>query len=376
MFGNKERDKPPLAIVIPQPATQATGGLPEGISVVQTANGPVLSTANGIIQTADQTAFGSREIIRLINVLNGYINTVSEKVDILWNRPGRSFTEVEWQPCTITFSGAAGGIDAAEIDGVIHLRGGLSTNTFRTAISTGSFSAIGKLPDGMTRPEAATLLPVWSILTGSTYRIAVIRIGTDGGISVSGPTGAIDGFDVTGTSFPAGGIASRSMGEEDLSLLDAGGDGELDSIEYLEERLQAFMDAIDGPNATPEKMRETFWLINDVLSRLIEQANIEISRNVTPELVPVVEGAPRQVFAQGIDPETPVPKSYLMGLVIGLTTTKLNKLIALDLIPSFKQGSSIMIKPIDVAAAMESIGMCSEAEETQYAEAAEIVIED
>jgi hypothetical protein len=353
------------------------GGKDLGITVLQTANGPVLKTDAGIIQTADQTAHGSREIIRIINVLNGVLNTVSGKVDTLMGRPpGRSFTEAEWQPCSIIFNGAAaGGIDATEIDGVVHLRGGLSTNAFRTAITTGGFLAVGKIPDGMTRPEVATLLPVWAILTGSTYRIAVIRVGTDGVISVTGPTGAIDGFDVTGVSFPAGGIAARGMGEEDLSLLDAGGDGEPDSIDDLEERLQLFMDAIDGPNATPEKMQETFWLINDVLSRLVEGANIQISRSAVPELV-AVEGAPRQVFAQGIDPETPVPKSYLMGLVIGLTTTKLNKLISLDLIPSFKQGSSIMMKPIDVAAAMEAAGMYSEAEETQYAQAAEIVIED
>ncbi len=374
------------------------GGKDLGISVLQTANGPVLTTANGIIQTADQTAHGSREIIRLVNVLNNVLNTVSGRVDTLMGRPpGRSFADAEWEPCNITFNGAAGGIDVTEIDGFLHLRGGLSTNAFRTAINNGSFLGIGKLPGGVTRPEVPALVPVWGILTGSSYRIAVIRIGTDGVISVSGPTGAIDGFDVTGVCVPAGGFAARSMGAEDLTLLDAGGDGEqFNSIDDLEERLQLFMDAIDGPDATPEKMQQTFWLINDVLSRLLEGAGMQITggRSITPELAEEKyfsggkwwtaygeettppEAAPRQVFAQGIDPETPVPKSYLMGLVIGLTTTKLNKLLSLDLIPSFKQGSSIMIKPADVAAAMETAGMYSEAEETQYAQAAEIVIED
>jgi hypothetical protein len=382
------------------PSSEQTPDL--GITVVQTANGPVLSTDAGIIQTADQTAHGSREIIRIVNVLNGVINTLSGRVDTLWNRPGRiSIAEADWEPCTITYgaTGAyappSGSIEAAEVDDVIYLRGGLSTNTFRTAITTGKFTEVGKLPEGMTRPLVAPLIPVWAILTGSSYRIAVIRIGTDGIIAVSGPTGAIDAFDAT-SSFPAGGIAARSMGEEDLSLLDAGGDGEqFDSVEDLEERLQLFMDAIDGPNATPEKMQETFWLINDVLSRLIEGAGMQITggRSITPEPeekyfsggkwwtaygeeTTPPEAAPRQIFAQGIDPETPVPKSYLMGLVIGLTTTKLNKLLSMDLIPSFKQGSSIMIKPADVAAAMETANMYSEAEPTQHAEVAQPVIEE
>lgn len=373
LFGNKDRDKPPTELIIPagpQPSTQPA-----------TQTGP--TTDEGVVQTADRTAHGSREIIRQINVLNGVINTVRDRVDILWSRPGRiSIAEAEWEPCTITYGTTGlytpptGGIEAAEVDDVIYLRGGLSTNTFRTSITTGKFVEVAKLPDTMTRPLVAPLIPVWAILTGSSYRIAVIRIGTDGVISVSGPTGAIDGFDAT-CNFPAGGISARSMGVEDLTALDAGGEEHFDSIDDLEERLQLFMDAIDGPDATPEKMQQTFWLINDVLSRLLEASGMQVTggRSFEPELVPV-EGAARQIFAQGIDPETPVPKSYLMGLVIGLTTTKLNKLISMDLIPSFKQGSSIMIKPSDVAAAMETASMYSKAEETQHAEVAQPVIEE
>ena len=235
-----------------------------GISVLQTANGPVLKTDAGIIQTADQTAHGSRELIRIVNVLNGVVNTVSSRVDTLWNRPGRiSIAEADWKPCTITYGATgvyappSGSIEAAEVDDVIYLRGGLSTNTFRTSITTGKFLEVAKLPEGMTRPLVAPLIPVWAILTGSSYRIAVIRIGTDGIISVSGPTGAIDAFDAT-SSFPAGGIAARSGGEEDLSLLDAGGDGSFDSAE---ERLQALIlktveDAIKNSDSVDDSAGE------------------------------------------------------------------------------------------------------------------------
>jgi|GEM_PF-3125178 len=61
----------------------------------------------------------------------------------------------------------------------------------------------------------------------------------------------------------------------------------------------------------------------------------------------------KTVYAAGVDPDKAVPKSYLPGMVIGLTVTKLNRMIAADLIPSYTQGQSIMIKPSDVAAAMK-----------------------
>ena len=84
----------------------------------------------------------------------------------------------------------------------------------------------------------------------------------------------------------------------------------------------------------------------------------------------------KTVYAAGIDPDKAVPKSYLPGMVIGLTVTKLNRMIAADLIPSYTQGQSIMITPSDVAAAMIIAGYAYEAEDPESAEAAEPEIEE
>ena len=84
----------------------------------------------------------------------------------------------------------------------------------------------------------------------------------------------------------------------------------------------------------------------------------------------------KTVYAAGVDPDKAVPKSYLPGMVLGLTVTKLNRMIAADLIPSYMNGQSIMIKPSDVAAAMIIAGYACEAEDPESAEAEEPNIED
>ena len=62
----------------------------------------------------------------------------------------------------------------------------------------------------------------------------------------------------------------------------------------------------------------------------------------------------KQVYAQGIDPEVAVPQSYIPGMVIGVTGAKMTKLIKSGAVPYYMKGTAKMVKPSDVAAALEA----------------------
>jgi len=139
----------------------------------------------------------------------------------------------------------------------------------------------------------------------------------------------------------------------------------------------------DLPDTLGEMMLKREWVkIGDSEFRRVRQAtnrhvcacdhDIDAERSVQPELT----GGERQLFAAGIDPDKAVPKSYLPGMVTGLTMTKLNRMMQQDLIPFTMNGQSYMIKPSDVAAAMIIAGYAYETDEPETAEAAEPIIED
>ena len=61
----------------------------------------------------------------------------------------------------------------------------------------------------------------------------------------------------------------------------------------------------------------------------------------------------KTVHAAGVDPNVAVPMSYIPGMVLGVTSAKMSKLISSGEVPYVLKGTSKMVLPSDVAAALE-----------------------
>jgi hypothetical protein len=122
-------------------------------------------------------------------------------------------TEADWKRClTVVGNGA---IEAALADGKIYFRGELAGAALKVA-TAGMYTRIGNLPDGF-RPAETVQAPVYGILTGTSYRVALFRVSQDGTLSIAAPNGTIDGFSVNGLIIPAGAGALRGVAQENLA---------------------------------------------------------------------------------------------------------------------------------------------------------------
>lgn len=106
--------------------------------------------------------------------------------------------DVWWTTCPFAGSGT-GSVEFRCINGTVQFRGTLKV----TVSSAGSNTLVRRLPGGHQayHPSVAVNLPAWAIDTGVAYRIAMVRIGTDGTIQLSAPTGKFDGVELDGLSY-------------------------------------------------------------------------------------------------------------------------------------------------------------------------------
>lgn len=104
----------------------------------------------------------------------------------------------DWTACPMAGSGV-GLVEFRCINGTVQFRG-----TLKVSISSvGSHSIVRALPMGSERyrPTVGANLPAYAVDTGTAYRIAMVRITTDGMISVSAPTGKFDTVEFDGLSY-------------------------------------------------------------------------------------------------------------------------------------------------------------------------------
>ena len=64
--------------------------------------------------------------------------------------------------------------------------------------------------------------------------------------------------------------------------------------------------------------------------------------------------APKQKYAAGVDPDKAVPQTYIPGMVLGVTAAKIAKLVQSGAVPHTLQGRTKLVKPSDVAAALDA----------------------
>lgn len=103
---------------------------------------------------------------------------------------------VDWTPCQ-NVSGT-GLIEVRLINGIVQFRGELKY----TQTAAGSYNTVRKLPAGIPAPVVDSNFTAWAIETGATYRIGAIRVGINGTIGVSAPTGKFDGISFGGINYP------------------------------------------------------------------------------------------------------------------------------------------------------------------------------
>jgi hypothetical protein len=103
---------------------------------------------------------------------------------------------VDWVACPLNGTGT-GLVEARLINGTVQLRGTVAVKV----TSPGSGLGVRKLNSAIPNPQLEVNAAAFAVDTGTSYRLAGVRIGTDGGISVSAPTGKFDTVQFDGISY-------------------------------------------------------------------------------------------------------------------------------------------------------------------------------
>lgn len=103
---------------------------------------------------------------------------------------------VDWVACPLNGTGT-GLLEARLINGTVQLRGTVTV----TVTSAGSGVGVRKLNSAIPNPPLEINAAAFAIDTKVAYRFANVRISTDGGISVSAPTGKFDTVQFDGISY-------------------------------------------------------------------------------------------------------------------------------------------------------------------------------
>lgn len=105
---------------------------------------------------------------------------------------------IDWTAAVLAGSGT-GLVEFRCINGTVQWRGILKVSVSNAGSNTG----VRRIPaqHAAYNPTVAVNLPAYAIDTGTAYRIAMVRIGTDGAVGVAAPTGKFDAVEFDGLSY-------------------------------------------------------------------------------------------------------------------------------------------------------------------------------
>lgn len=105
---------------------------------------------------------------------------------------------IDWTAAVLAGSGT-GLVEFRCINGTVQWRGTLKVSVSNAGSNTG----VRRIPaqHAAYNPTVTVNLPAYAIDTGTAYRIAMVRIGTDGAVGLAAPTGKFDAVEFDGLSY-------------------------------------------------------------------------------------------------------------------------------------------------------------------------------